>query len=452
MSETRFSFSFDGSSAPGGGGSTSGPKEVSIEDAISSILGDIRREKEKPTVAPGASREEINKAILEMRAARDERESLADAVKDLTGVTSLSGAVEDLLKNRLNPVLPTDGTPLSELAELLQDYDRAVDSEGSLGDQADLLKTNQALLDAITSLAEAVKEMKPAGSGEFEPKKMTISEFVINKILRPGAQAAFTPTLFRNNLERSATQLAGVFLKSRGAAQTVAPGLQQGVSAAAASVLPKNLTALAGTIGSVTATSVTLAATFATVTAGAALMAGSIVALSAAIGALTDKMADYIRQFSPEVQFQDALNLQQDLFNRQRSALLIGDDTASLMEVNREFDTALAEFSTQLFDLASPALEFIVTSGTTVLEVLNGILGWLNANPIPDTIEQEQVLEFRKQVAKIAFANNLSTQILQLGSQVDAEAKDLLEGLIERELPKPPPTPPWWYVPPSTFT
>lgn len=375
----------------------------------------------------GPSLEEIeawDKSIAASEAAFAAAEELKQAVntlfeeanaEDQYGVQSLAS-----INRMLSGEAGRDGAnSIDSLAAVFDSLarDAAPRKEGTVADIAAIFKeSNDQLVAAIEKLAN---RGRGGGNTPRTPKvpaattKAEESFFAkfSRLVIRPAAQASFTPTLFRNNLERT----------TLGVLQKVASGTPSVAASTAQLAASAKLSASAASAATTVAT---LAGGAAAATAGLILFGTSIVAGASAIDAAVSKIANTIIEFSPEVAIADAQREITRIRDRRERAIAIGPDVASMLLEAQDVESELTRLVTNLYDLLDnwisrgflDAAEGVLQVANSLLESINGIDGSLAG------INRKYQQALHEAFAKEAQQYGLDQVALRLIGQIDAEA------------------------------
>lgn len=316
------------------------------------------------------------------------------------------------------------GPSLDEIQASIDALDRQEPSRETVDLSAftdDLGEHFDSLARAIESLANQSKEPVP----KVSPKKdesLTFLERLNKYITRPAAQASFTPTLFRNNLERTV-------LTSLTKVSSAGPQIQS------------TLTSLVGKAG--LSKAATSAATGLGVLAGVAVavpatllgLATAAVATSQALDAANQKIANTIIDFSPEVAIAQAQRDLRDIYNRRERAALIGPDVASAMIEFQDISDEMSRLLTNIYDWLDNSLtRWGLDQVEGVLQVFNGLLEYFSnidtslasINRIYSRDKQEKFAEAAESTGLGQFARRLAAQ------SGDAKSRIIVEE-IERQ-------------------
>lgn len=380
----------------------------------------------------GPSLEELaawDKSIAASEAAFAAAEELKNAVnalfdeantEDQFGVQSLAS-----INRMLSGEASKDGAnSIDSLSEVFNSLAReaAPRQEGTLSDIATIFKeSNDRLVTAIERLAN---RGRGGGGSVPRPVKTPVAikadESFFAKfsrlIIRPAAQASFTPTLFRNNLERT----------TLGALQKVASG---GPSVAAAT----NSLATAAKLSAPATAAVTaissLASGAAAAAAGVILFSTSVVAGATAIDAAVSKIADTIIDFSPAVAIADAQRNIQRINDRRERAAAIGPDVASLLLEAQDVESELTRLVTNLFNLLDNWFtRGFLDAAEGILQVANSLLEYLaGMDNSLETLSRNYQRELHKKFAEKAQEYGLDEMALRLAGIVDAECAATVE-------------------------
>lgn len=378
----------------------------------------------------GPSLEEIeawDKSIEASEAAFAAAQELQDTINALFDEAHLENkygvqSLASINKMLLTPN-PDSGNSIDSLSEVFNSLAREATPrrEGTIADIAEVFKeSNDQLIAAIEKLAAG----RGGGGGAPRTPKVPTTpkaeESFFAKfsrlVIRPAAQASFTPTLFRNNLERT----------TLGVLQKVASGTPSVAASTAQLAASAKLSASAASAATTVAT---LASGAAAATAGLILFGTSIVAGASAIDAAVSKIANTIIEFSPEVAIADAQRNIQRIQDRRDRAAAIGSDVASMLLEAQDVESELTRLVTNIYALLDSwltrgfmdAAEGVLSIANAILEKMGGVDNSLSG--INRKYQQKLAEEFAEEAQK----RGLDQMALRFMSQVDAEVAAMTE-------------------------
>lgn len=400
-----------GNQPPAGGGDTPQPPGDDTPGLKEKDLGDLIAE----------ANEGIKDAAEIHKNAADRWEATANSLFDEAGALytrekvlnarNFGDGYEEALAAAQNP--DVSPRPSSDLAAVVSAI-----SDG-----------NRDLIDAVENLTDAVEEGSPV-SPDYRPAQESSSQGegasrgvlgdFIKKIIRPLAQASFTPTLFRNNLER--TSLEGL---------RQATTLPSRVTAGIAALGPK-FSGLAAVTGAVTGALVA-------VPAATALVVTSIVAGAKAIGVTAERISRDIARFSPNIVSANAQNRLSEIQARQEQAERIGPEIASLLTGNQSLNNELRRLISNAVEwLDGPGL-VVIDLATSILDAVNDALEYLGRSADSnEALLREARKEALKRIREKAEEIGLGPFALQLAAQADPILAKRFNSAFENLPPLPP--------------
>lgn len=322
----------------------------------------------------------------------------------------------------------TAANPLAEALDRLGTGAADVRPESNLAQVLESIdSTNDNLTDAIEELNKSLKTLEQGSrtttvTTNRRRDETRIGSFV-RRLVRPLAQASFTPTLFRNNLERGGLgglRSAADLLFNPGRATRAVRGTARGLGGVGRGVGSPAVRAFAAGLGKAAPAVATATAAFIGVPAAIALFSTSVVAGAKAIDATTRQLAADIAAFSPEVQQAQAFRDLESIFSRQEQADRIGPEVASLLTEGQDVNNELRRLvGNILLWLDGPALG-VLNLAESILQGVNGLLELFGSsssdiNDIARAIRKEQNRRFTEEARK----SGIGRFALELGAQVD---------------------------------